>query len=307
MGIIQLGYVGFGVSDLPRWETLMRDVLGLGVSDRGDDGTVYLRMDDYQYRIALHPTGEDDIVYAGWQVTNPRDFAEVAQRLRAAGATVEEGTAEDAAKRKVARLARFTDPSGNPFELFYGPRENPSMPPRLGRAMTGFNAGLLGVGHVVLHVRDRDEAERFCLDGMGLRFTDYGIGRLAFFHCNPRHHSLAVVPVASQRRIAHLMLEVLTLDDVGTAMDLCMEHGFRISTTLGKHSNDQAVSFYVETPSGFEIEYGFAARRVDDATWYMPTYESANPWGHHRVPKPAEEKGSANGAAASVQGAAIAR
>ena len=30
--------------------------------------------------------------------------------------------------------------------------------------------------------------------------------------------------------------------------------------TLGTHTNDRMTSFYVRTPSGFEIEYGFGGR-----------------------------------------------
>ena len=30
----------------------------------------------------------------------------------------------------------------------------------------------------------------------------------------------------------------------------------REDSTLGRHSNDQMVSFYMSTPSGFEVEYG---------------------------------------------------
>ena len=37
--------------------------------------------------------------------------------------------------------------------------------------------------------------------------------------------------------------------------------------TLGRHTNDLMTSFYVRTPSGFEIEYGTGGLVVDDDTW----------------------------------------
>jgi len=40
------------------------------------------------------------------------------------------------------------------------------------------------------------------------------------------------------------------------------------------------VSFYVETPSGFELEYGYDAIQVDPRTWRMARYDKISSWGH---------------------------
>jgi len=61
MGISQLGYIGIGVSDIKAWEQFATGVLGLEVSERGADGTLYLRMDEHHHRLALYPTGQDDV------------------------------------------------------------------------------------------------------------------------------------------------------------------------------------------------------------------------------------------------------
>ena len=50
--------------------------------------------------------------------------------------------------------------------------------------------------------------------------------------------------------------------------------------TLGSHTNDRMTSFYVRTPSGFEIEYGTGGRSVDDATWVVGSYDAQSVWGH---------------------------
>lgn len=152
--------------------------------------------------------------------------------------------------------------------------------------MEGFKAGPLGLGHVVLTVDDRDAVERFYIDVLGLKLSDYGSGRLAFFHCNPRHHSVAIMPAAmahGRSRIVHLMLEALSVDDLGTAMDLCEQHGVPVLETLGKHPNDLTTSFYLQTPSGFGIEYGTGGREIDDARWEVRVYDKRDLWGHKRL------------------------
>ena len=65
----------------------------------------------------------------------------------------------------------------------------------------------------------------------------------------------------------HLMLEVSTLDDVGTALDIVNARELPLAMSLGRHTNDLMTSFYVRTPSGFEIEYGTGGLLVDDDTW----------------------------------------
>ncbi|MGI9156303.1 MAG: VOC family protein [Marmoricola sp.] len=45
------------------------------------------------------------------------------------------------------------------------------------------------------------------------------------------------------------------LDDVGRALERVRKHRVPLSATLGRHRNDQMVSFYVKSPGGFDIGY----------------------------------------------------
>ena len=78
------------------------------------------------------------------------------------------------------------------------------------------------------------------------------------------------------------MLEVESLDDVGATLDVCLERGIRVSS-LGLHTNDRMTSFYLQTPSGFEIEYGWNGLLVDDATWTTGVIDRPSVWGHHQL------------------------
>jgi len=40
------------------------------------------------------------------------------------------------------------------------------------------------------------------------------------------------------------------------------------------------VSFYLRTPSGFNVEYGWGAREVDDSTWQVQVHTAGSIWGH---------------------------
>jgi biphenyl-2,3-diol 1,2-dioxygenase len=106
---------------------------------------------------------------------------------------------------------------------------------------------------------------------------------IEFYHCNARHHTLAMAPVPSPKKMQHFMLEVASLDDVGFALDRLNENSVEMSMTLGKHTNDHMVSFYVKTPSGFELEYGWGGRHVDDQDWRVVRHQSMSVWGHRRT------------------------
>jgi 2,3-dihydroxybiphenyl 1,2-dioxygenase len=157
------------------------------------------------------------------------------------------------------------------------------------RPIAGFVTGDQGMGHIVVGIRDMDESLAFYRDGLGLRVSDYvraerpqgGVLNLVFLHCNPRHHSIAFgKPGTPEGRLNHLMLQVRELDDLGTTFDLVQAEGIEGTSRLGRHPNDEMVSFYVPTPSGFGIEYGWGARTVHDDTWQVTTYTTVSNWGH---------------------------
>jgi 3,4-dihydroxy-9,10-secoandrosta-1,3,5(10)-triene-9,17-dione 4,5-dioxygenase len=104
--------------------------------------------------------------------------------------------------------------------------------------------------------------------------------KVRFYHCNGRHHSLAVAQVPGKVGLNHLMLEVKSLDDVGTGLDLAKQAGVPVLRGLGRHTNDLMTSFYMLTPSSFQIEYGFGGIVVDDLTWVASTNDRPSLWGH---------------------------
>lgn len=78
---------------------------------------------------------------------------------------------------------------------------------------------------------------------------------MRFLHCNPA--------VPGMSGFHHLMLEVTDPEQVRQAYYLVQQQHYLVqqqhlpvAMSLGKHTNDEMFSFYVRTPSGFEIEYG---------------------------------------------------
>lgn len=285
--VIALDYLEIGVADLDAWQRYAESVLGLAAQAR--DGALLLRMDAHEWRIRLTPTGEDDVRALGFRVANDAAIEALRERLALQGIALDAADARACTDRGVPALWHCSDPDGLRIEFFIDPRPIGPAPFISPVHMSGFVTGQLGFGHLVLTVRDRARADAFFQTALGMKLSDYVVlgppGRqvtLTFLHCNARHHTVAYVPVPAPKRLNHFMLQAATLDDVGQGLDRAQAAGVPIAATLGKHSNDYMTSFYMRTPSGFDVEYGWGGREVDDAVWQVETLDSTSIWGHQR-------------------------
>jgi 3,4-dihydroxy-9,10-secoandrosta-1,3,5(10)-triene-9,17-dione 4,5-dioxygenase len=106
--------------------------------------------------------------------------------------------------------------------------------------------------------------------------------RVRFMGVNQRHHSLALCPAphGGEPGMVHLMTEVDTLDAVGQALDRLGKLGFSISSTLGRHTNDRMVSFYVRAPGGWDLEFGTEGMLVDEKYYTAEEITADSYWGH---------------------------
>jgi 2,3-dihydroxybiphenyl 1,2-dioxygenase len=289
MSAIQaLGYIGFEVSDLAAWRGFASDFVGLEWQDADADGVHHLRLDSRASRLQLREGAADDLAYTGWEVGGPQELAGLAERLREAGISVEAGTPELAARRRVAELISFQDPDGLVCEAFYGALARHDAPVKPGRPVNGFVTEDGGLGHVILNVRDVGRARAFYEGVLGFRLTDFirfeplpGFKvDLTFLRCNGRHHTVALASFPFPKRMQHLMLQYAELDDVGLAYDQALKGQMPITLTLGRHSNDHMVSFYVRSPSGFEFELGWGAIEVVEPSWSVQLHHHQSVWGH---------------------------
>ena len=284
VALTELGYMGFGVKDLEAWKKFAANILGMEVTDDGENDRCYLRMDYWHHRIVLHSDPSDDLMYLGWRVAGGEEFRAMQNQLREAGIKFTLGSEQEASERHVLELLKTEDPGGNPVEIFHGPHVQFSKPFYPGRRMHGrFKTGGGGLGHCIIRQSDPQAAYRFyTLLGMrGGEEYKIRIGKMTvspvFMHCNERDHSVAFgLGGGENKRFNHLMVEVDNLDDVGMTYDLVRRQKIPVAITPGKHSNDHMFSFYLQTPSGWMLEYGWGAR---DAT-YQSEYFTEDVYGH---------------------------
>jgi len=278
-----LGYLGVEATDIPGWRKFATDIFGMHVEDRADGG-IDLRIDECKRRLSIMPGSKDRVIYIGWDAGDSENYAALKSSLTAAGVTVDETSKAEHAERGVAGLAIFWEPNtGARYELFFG-AETAQAPLTPSKPISGYKTGIEGLGHVMLAAGDREAAVAFHRDVLGFSESDQIDEppiHATFMHCNPRHHTLALVePFGPLKNgdFGHLMLEALALDDVGAAYDIVKRDGYKLHLTFGRHSNDHMYSFYVYSPSGFPVEYGFGGRTIGP-DWKIGHYPTIRRWG----------------------------
>lgn len=277
-----LGYVVISAGDLDAWESFATELVGLQVAERTED-RLRLRNDQAWYRLDVQRGDAEGVTTLGWEVSGPAELVEFAKILESAGYDVTEESADFARDRGAMGVISFTDPDGMRVELFYGQK----IDKRKFVSPTGasFITGEGGLGHVFQLVNDEEKFRQLYLELLGFKLSDYiEFGPIfgTFTHCNPRHHSYAFAAVPNAPKgIGHIMFEVDDIDTVGRAYDKVVKDGIApLAISFGRHSNDQMMSFYANSPSGFQIEYGTGGLLIDDDVWRPSRFDVPNFWGH---------------------------
>lgn len=293
--IRSLGYTVIESANPKKWHEYGTEVLGMAVAPVQSDDSIYFKMDARPYRFAIQPGKSERYLLSGWELANQQAFEDAKKTLSSAKIKYTEGDEALKKKRGVLGLISLADPSGNQMELYYGGGLDyaPFVSPLgVSRFVTG-DDGSLGLGHVVLSAEKMDETYRFYTqilgfgdsDSMQVPNPDGSSSPIQFMHCNnPRHHSLALYGVPGAMFPAgcvHAMVEVATVDEVGLCLERVTQRNIHIFSTLGRHTNDRMLSFYMMTPSGFALEYGCQGRTLDWST-HTPTTTTGRGslWGH---------------------------
>lgn len=287
----RLAYIQIETEDVEAWTAFAREVLACEVAAGSGGREAWLRVDDRPWRIHLSTGPRNDIVALGLEADCIEDVEAIHARLAAAGHAVRTGGTEECAARCVQALRHFVDPAGLAVELSYGSLMRPQTPFHAPVAHGGFVTEQQGLGHVMLVAENVTETQRFYCDLLGFTVSDYVStqdyggrqGNFVFMRCNSRHHSVAIGYLPIGRRLGHLMLQVHEFDDVGRALDRVRRYDAPQTRALGRHINDHMFSFYVQSPSGAQIEYGWGGLEVEEDDNEVRTYDVTSAWGHQHL------------------------
>lgn len=288
-GAVRMGYALIESNKLLDWKRFAQQGLGLHLAEATSELLAF-RMDAHARRLIVTRGPAEDFVALGWQLRDQAALDVVLARLASRAIPVETGSAAEAALRGVKSFLRIRGPKGLPLELFV---EAVTTDEPLDMLASGFVTGEAGMGHVAITSRKPEKMERFWQEIFDARLSDRVSQAMAgvmldvgFLRLNERHHSVAIAATRGLRldpirtQVQHMNLLAASKDDLSNAYERLRDLGYEMAHEIGQHPNDREVSFYVLSPSGFEIELGWDALRVDEHTWKPAHYDAISIWGH---------------------------
>jgi 2,3-dihydroxybiphenyl 1,2-dioxygenase len=287
-GKARMGYVLVESLKLEDWMRFARDALGLDVQIQ--NGTLIGRLDKHARRLVINRGPREDVAALGYEIEDQASLDVILQRLQHKGVAVEAGDAQGAVLRGVEQYWRCIGPKGLPIEFYVTPVLSDET---LSMLASGYVTGSAGMGHVAITSRRPEAMLGFWQEILDARVSDDIEQRMGglmldirFLRLNERHHSVAVACTRGRRmdpirtRVQHMNIQCATLEDMTAAYQRCRQLGYRIMMGVGQHTNDRELSFYVESPSGFEIEYGWSPIAVDEENWQPTLHQGISTWGH---------------------------
>lgn len=288
-GAVSMGYVVIESNKLDDWRRFLKQGLGLHLECESEDQLAF-RVDCHARRFIINRGPAEDFVAIGWQVRDARALGEIQRRLESCGIEVESGDPAAAKARGVSSYLSINGPKDLPLEFFI---EAVVTDAPLRMLTSGFVTGDGGMGHVAITTRHPQKMQRFWQEIFDARLSDRISQKIAgmtldvtFLRLNERHHSIAVAALRGLRmdpirtKVQHVNLLCQTREDLARAYERLKDLGYEMAHEIGQHPNDREVSFYVLSPSGFEIELGWDALTVDEQTWTPTHYNAISIWGH---------------------------
>jgi 3,4-dihydroxy-9,10-secoandrosta-1,3,5(10)-triene-9,17-dione 4,5-dioxygenase len=293
MKVKSLSYIVVDSTDINQWDSYARDVVGLMKNDgKSDANNLFLRMDESPFRFQVRQGDVDRYAVGGFELGSKEEFEDAKKELTEAGIQFikEEDTLAEI--RCVEELISLVDPAGNSLELFHG-RSTDQKEFKSTQDISSFVTHGLGLGHVVFGTLEIEATHDFYADILGfgdsdimhMRFSpnpDDPESVLYFMHCdNPRHHTVAMMQAPTPPSgLVHGMVEVENAGQVVAALDRAVANNVHISSTLGRHMNDKMFSFYMQTPAGFMLEFGYDGIQPDWETFETTNSAAPSYWGH---------------------------
>lgn len=288
-GAVSMGYAVIESQKLDAWRQFCVQGLGMHMASAEADELAF-RIDDHARRLIIQRGSAEDFVSVGWQVRDQATLNVIIDRLTGRGIDVTEGSPEEAARRGVAAFWRVLGPKALPLELFVE-AETTDAPLRM--LTSGFVTGEGGMGHVAMTSRLPEKMLRFWQEIFDARLSDNisqqmtgAVLDISFLRLNERHHSVAIAATRGVRldpirtKVQHMNLLAASLADLSGAFERLRLLGYEMAHEIGEHPNDRELSFYVLSPSGFEVELGWNALTVDEETWQVARYDAISIWGH---------------------------
>jgi len=254
--ISEVGYVAIQVADVEASERFAVDLVGLFVTDRGDDHVSFSHGQQH-HSLQYIRSDENAFDHIGLKARDAEALATVRSRVEAAGLPF---VAEHPLTRGVEDGFAFEAPGGFVIAV-YTRMATVDVP------LPGAGVRPSRLGHANFFAADHDAVRDIFIDLLDFRVSDLIPGG-TFMRCNVDHHGIGVFEGAGV--LHHYAWEVPTAIELGQFSDLIDTHGGSVLWGPLRHGMGHNIATYVQEPSGLVVEYYSDMQRIYDDDTYVP-------------------------------------
>lgn len=264
----KLGYVALTVTDIEKSIQYYRDLVGLDLVERVENGPAFLSCSQDHHNVVLYEGKEAGLKRVAFEVESEEELEKAFEHFTKQGLNPVEVDESETKMLRQRKTIRFQDPyAGTTFELY-----NDMM--YLARIYTPTVANIARLGHVVINVVKYEEMVDFMLKVMNFRASDF-VGDVTFMRCfpNPYHHSFGVSRARGDKdELHHVNFMVTDVDDVGKAKNRMIKNDVEIVFGPGRHRPSDSIFIYFLDPDGMTTEYSFGMEEFPEEKPRKPRY-----------------------------------
>ncbi|MEO8971525.1 MAG: VOC family protein [Ktedonobacteraceae bacterium] len=263
-----ISHVALKTRNVEQQTDFYTQMVGLGETERDNDGRVYLRCNANHHSVVLIPSAETGLDHYALNVGSLATLEAAANALSKAGIPYE---TEGSNERGQGISLRLRDPDGYVVELIgemaqvsptYGPR---AVQPRK-------------LGHLTLLVENCKRSAEFYSQVLGFRVSDWVDDIFLWMRCNPDHHGLAFARTGSIQ-MHHFAFEVGDISYLVRQAEHLKQNGSVLLYGPGRHGPGQNQFEYFRDPEANLVEFMCDLQQIwDDATYVPRVWNSQERW-----------------------------
>ena len=241
--VASLGFLGLNAVKQDEMKYHFHNILGLPIAHETGSGETYFHCGDGHHALSLHRDARPGFRHVGLKLAGEGPLDETAAALRADGIAAE---IKSDAIAGIASCIAIADPDGSTVYLY---RETASS------AAPATHGGIRPrkIGHVAMRTGNPQRCERFYIDRLGFKLSDWLGDFFVFLRCNVDHHTMNFI-TAKKPGMFHVAWELDDAAHLTRACDLLGLNKLKLIWGVGRHGPGHNLYAYHYDPDGNIIE-----------------------------------------------------
>ena len=262
---LRLGFIGLNSAKREDASRYYKNIVGLPIVGESEHETRFA-CGFGSHAVSLHDATQPGFRHLGLQIAGSGPLDDALAALREAGV---DARLTPNPVHGVASAIEMSDPDGHIIYLYRDETVAGAHYPASGIAP-------LKLGHVALFVKDAERSERFYIDNLGFRVSDWIEKVFVFLRCGTDHHSLNFLS-AAHPGMFHFAFELRDANHLMRSCDELGKAGVKIDWGPGRHGPGHNLYTYHRDPDGNIVElYAELDTMSSEALGYF------DPRPHHR-------------------------